>query len=362
MPPDPPPVHVPLMKTGTLATRLDSLEQTGRLIDAIELASMVNRTRPDPALEARLVTLRYRTARATRTHTPTEGWPPSEPDRFPHAETLPEVAPSELSAGSMRAAIQHHGALVVRRLIEPERARSLAEGVEHALEAYDQRAGAATDMRHGDGPDDGWFIPLELPAHEAAELPRDWLRSQGSILTADSPRMLFSLLELYQEVGLMERVREHLGERPFLSATKCTLRRTIPPGADQGWHQDGRFLRRDGPVRTVNVWLALSSCGAGTDAPGMEILPRRLPGILATGTDGADRDWVVGSGVVEREVEATGTPVIHPRFDPGDAIIFDDVLLHRTAPGEGMSAPRHAIETWFFAPSTFPASYPPLLV
>ena len=61
------------------------------------------------------------------------------------------------------------------------------------------------------------------------------------------------------------------GERPALSANKCTLRR-VPVDTNTNWHQDGAFLGAD--VRTVNLWLALSDCG--DDSPGLEIVPRRL--------------------------------------------------------------------------------------
>jgi ectoine hydroxylase-related dioxygenase (phytanoyl-CoA dioxygenase family) len=53
--------------------------------------------------------------------------------------------------------------------------------------------------------------------------------------------------------------------------------------------------------------------------------------------------------------------VLRPEFAPGDALLFDHLLLHRTAAGEEMTRERYAIETWFFAPSLYPGGQIPLV-
>ena len=45
----------------------------------------------------------------------------------------------------------------------------------------------------------------------------------------------------------------------------------------------------------------------------------------------------------------------------GRALLFDDVFLHRTAVAPGLTTDRYAIESWFFAPSTYPADQIPLV-
>ena len=150
------------------------------------------------------------------------------------------------------------------------------------------------------------------------------MTNSGGLLTADSPRMLFRLLETLEAAGLRDVVHEYLGERPALSANKCTVRR-VPVDTNAGWHQDGAFL---GPgIRALNVWLALSRCGR--DAPGLDLLPRRLDHIVETGTQGAYFDWAVGPDLVA--ALAQETPIVRPEFEAGDALIFDDLFLHRTA-------------------------------
>ncbi len=141
---------------------------------------------------------------------------------------------------------------------------------------------------------------------------------------------------------------------PRSSANKCTLRR-VPVDTATNWHQDGAFLGAD--VRTLNLWLVLSDCGA--DSPGLEIVPRRFDEVLETGTDGAMFDWSVSPTLVDELAEAT--PVLRPQFRAGDALLFDHLFLHRTAAGPGMTRERYAMETWFFAPSGYPDGQIPLV-
>jgi hypothetical protein len=109
----------------------------------------------------------------------------------------------------------------------------------------------------------------------------------------------------------------------------------------------------------VNVWLALSECGV--EAPGLDIVARRLPYVMQTGSHGASLDWTVGGGVVAM-LEGGGAPVVTPVFQPGDAMLFDHLMLHRTSAPPGAKKPRWAIESWFFAPSAFPMDQGPFVV
>jgi hypothetical protein len=150
-------------------------------------------------------------------------------------------------------------------------------------------------------------------------------------------------------------ITAYLGERPVLSVNKCTLRRVGTEPGNANWHQDGAFLG-DG-IRSLNVWMSLSHCGV--DAPGLDVVPRRFDEVLETGTEGAIFPWTVGPGVVERV--SAESPVCRPTFEPGDVLLFDDFFLHRTAAEPTMPRQRHAIETWFFAPSAYPDGQIPLV-
>jgi hypothetical protein len=190
------------------------------------------------------------------------------------------------------------------------------------------------------------------PPFEITPEDRAWIRNSGGIWAADSPRLMFDMLELFDRVGLRRLIAGYLGERPALSLNKCTLRK-VSPDAGTSWHQDGAFL---GDVRALNVWLALSRCGE--DAPGLDLVPRRLDEIVPTGTDGALFGWSVSPAVAQEA--ARGLEILRPTFEPGDALLFDDLFLHRTAADREMPNPRYAIESWFFGPSAFPGEYAPL--
>ena len=52
--------------------------------------------------------------------------------------------------------------------------------------------------------------------------------------------------------------------------------------------------------------------------------------------------------------------ILRPIFEAGDAILFDDMNLHRTAVAPEMTHERYAIESWFFAPSHYPDAQIPV--
>jgi hypothetical protein len=103
------------------------------------------------------------------------------------------------------------------------------------------------------------------------------------------------------------------------------------------------------------VWLALSDCGI--DAPALDFVARRMEEIVPTGVDGAIFNWSVSETIVEKY--RYGAPIVRPVFAPGDAILFDQMNLHSTGVSPGMTKNRLAIESWFFAPSTYPMKETP---
>jgi hypothetical protein len=140
-----------------------------------------------------------------------------------------------------------------------------------------------------------------------------------------------------------------------LSAQKCTLRK-VEPELPGHWHQDGKFL---GQVRALNVWLSLSRCG--DQAPGLDVVPRRIDRLLASGAEAGTMFPIHIPD--ELVVEAAGDAgILRPIFEPGDALLFDELFVHETGSDPDMPNPRYAIESWFFGPSAFPGDYAPLAV
>ena len=92
--------------------------------------------------------------------------------------------------------------------------------------------------------------------------------------------------------------------------------------------------------------MALTPCG--DDAPSLDVVGRRLEYIVPTG--GASVPYAVS--IESAEAVADGA-IVHPFFEPGDALIFDHMCLHRTGWKKGMTNGRYTIETWLMAPSTY---------
>jgi hypothetical protein len=328
-----------------------TLVADGRPVDAIRLLTEANRVARSDALEKLLVEMRHESF-ATLDRRP----PVPVPDKIVADPTydargaLPELRPADLTVATLREGLSRHGCVLVRGLVPPERVDALVAGIDRALDACDASLAGADEAETMP-----WFAPFRpTGGNYRVGGRRNWVRASGGVWTADSPRMLFELMEVVDETGVGDLIAAHLGERPALSANKCTLRR-VPIDTNTDWHQDGAFLGEG--ARTIDLWLSLSHCGR--DAPGLDIVPRRIDHVVQTGTEGAFFDWSVSPAVVDDV--AGETPVIRPEFAPGDALLFDHLLLHRTAAGPEMTRERYAIETWFFAPSAYPDGQIPLV-
>jgi len=330
---------------------VERLAAQGKFGEAIELLTGLNRRNPTIHAERRLVNLRHEGFYAIEHDEPLETWPPEVEDLFPVCDGIPDINADELSVQALRSGILGHGSIIVRGLLDPDRCARLCESIPHALAAYD-----ALEQGIPGADENPWYWPLRpTTGVEINDDDRTWVRDGGGVLAVDSPRILFDLVDAVQSTRIPEVLTGHFGERPALSVKKTTLRE-VPPDTNTSWHQDGAFLGEG--IRTVNVWVALSACGV--DAASLDLVPRRLDHIVPTGVDGAVFDWSVSDQSAERA--ADGREIVRPIFEPGDAILFDEMNLHRTGAGPGLTKPRYAIEMWFFAPSTYPMAQIPFLL
>jgi hypothetical protein len=108
----------------------------------------------------------------------------------------------------------------------------------------------------------------------------------------------------------------------------------------------------------MNVWTALTPCGGDRPTSGLEIIPKRMAEVLPSDS-GIVRHSVARTVIDETIAE---TPPVRPEFEPGDGIVFDERLLHRTYLHENMTDDRYALECWLFAPSHPSPEYLPFLV
>ena len=337
--------------TATIERPVQDAEFDGtreELFAEIERLTQENAVAPSRSAERRLVTLRHLAGMRLVDEAPGE---PEfvQPDAggLPPAEPLPEIAAADLTAGLIRAGILRDGCLLVRGLVPREQALDLASGIDRAFSERER----ADD---GGNPADGYYEEFQPHSRYGPVVGRGWIEQGGGVLAADAPLLDFQMIEMFRAAGLSELVSAYLGEPALISVHKTTLRKADPsvPGA---WHQDGYFM---GPVRSLNLWLSLSRCG--DESPGLDLLPRRLDYYVATNTEEAALDYTISQS--KAEAAAEGTPILRPIFEPGDAILFDEMFLHQTGSDPSMKKPRFAVENWFFGGSAFPTEYAPIAI
>jgi hypothetical protein len=321
---------------------------TEELRAEIERLAQANREAPDREAERRLLRLRHLAGMRLLDESAVEPeFPAPDSERLPQADGLPEIPWADVTPELLRAGILRDGCLLVRGLVDRAAALGFAGRIDRLFEERER-------LDTGAEPEPGYYEEFRPHPRFEDVVARRWIRDGGGVLAADSPLLSFEMHELFRDAGLARLVAGYLGEPALISVHKTTLRKADPsvPGA---WHQDGSFM---GEVRSLNLWLSLSRCG--DVAPGLDLVPRRLEHLVVTQTDEAMLPIQVSQRNAE---EAAGeVPIIRPTFEPGDALFFDELFLHKTASDPAMPNPRFAIENWFFGPSSFPADYAPVAV
>ena len=152
--------------------------------------------------------------------------------------------------------------------------------------------------------------------------------------------------------------RSLLGDQLACAVDQCWVRRQYAPArrpaghATHAWHQDGAlghdFLRpgvpaADALLEMVTCWIALTPCGR--DAPGLE-LERGGVGRLLT---------LPSLGQTAARLDQDAGAAWRPELEPGDALLFDGGVVHRTDARPEMSRDRTSVELRFFAAADRPA-------
>lgn len=136
-------------------------------------------------------------------------------------------------------------------------------------------------------------------------------------------------------------LRQFFGSALFLIEKNSLPRRQHPfwPERQVPFHQDAEFL---GGRPALNFWIPLDPCGR--NAPGLELwlvpqsrvwfeLNPDLPTPLYQ-----QRDFSTLRAQASRE------QFWRPELEPGDLLVFDSFLLHRTWLNESMFEPRYSLE------------------
>jgi hypothetical protein len=326
----------------------------GDVADLTELTELTARLIDDPddeAAERALPMARLRAATALGAVPAREPWPPVVDDPFPDIRgRLPEIGPSDLSADVVAGGILHHGAVIVRGMLSAPDVERFQQGIEQAFAAR-EAANEAADA--GGQPDPSpWFTPFRPGRNTAGQRGKPHL-----VRLVDSPRVLRDVLATYGRLGLFDAISEYLGEPTVITANKSVLRWLETPRIlPTDFHQDGRFM--GGEARSVNVWVTLTGCHG--DVPALDVVPRREAGIHPTGQGDSGFDWTLSAAEVVALAGDHG--ITRLDLEPGDGVLFDHLLVHRTGYEPTMRLPRLAIELWCFAPSHTPEQYQQLLV
>jgi hypothetical protein len=324
---------------------VSDLVDAGRYLDAVDALTARNRETRDAATESLLASLRRDAFIEFEDLGEPEAEPADPPDPFPGVTGLPEIARSDLTAELLTGALQHHGVLMVRGLLDVPVAERLGVEVNRAFDAQ-QRWREGTPVSETTPT----FVPLDnherYPLRPKAALGRQWERYRR-VLAVDAPHLLFELFDEWQAVGLDRVLREYFGSRPVLGENKFCVRR-IPyrdsPFGDS-WHQEASVFDVDQYLRAVNLWMALSPCGER--APAIEFLPAPIGEVVTT-----EHAYSVSeASAIEA---ARGRTAASPVFEPGDGVLFNELTFHRTNQREDMDEIRLNVEAWFFAPWSHP--------
>ncbi len=320
----------------------------------------LNQLQPDAEIEEHLVDLRCDPANSgfgkdELGGEPIEPWPRRLDDPFPEVrDRPPEIPVEQLTMEVLGGAILHHGSLLVRGLLSRDRAEQLRATIDRAF------AGREAHVRGAPSEETTpWYLPCaqwDAVEPAAANGVRKYNDSCKAVHVADSPRALFQIIEGLTSTNVIAAINEYLGEEALLSIRKTMLRR-VPPDAKPAFHQDGTFMGLT--TRAVDIWVALTDCGDGTDAPGLAIVPRRLH--TSVRPNAAQPEWPLSDE--ELAVASAGTRVSRPTCAPGDALLFDELCLHANGGDQPeLTRHRYALEAWMFAPSSMPGAYLPIVV
>lgn len=283
-------------------------------------------------------------------------WPRPVPDHFPNETGLVELAGDDVTAELVASAVQHHGCLLVRDLIDEATSADIVSDIDAAFDAQDVWQAQVLQDPYAPRPDMApWFVPF-APEPDMGVAHLDVgraIKEYARVVAVDSPPAMFDVLEAYEAVGLRHLLTDYFDTPPMLSIKKFSLRK-LQPKVAIGWHQETHVFDR-APVRALNVWVSL--CDIDDRTPGLEVVPCRVGYVTPDG----DGSAVYQLPDTAFEAAIDGTAPVRPRFGPGDALLFDDHALHRTQVDGSMTKVRYSIESWFFSPVEYPADVGPIV-
>jgi hypothetical protein len=315
----------------------------------IEQRTAVARKTGSAEAEAEVLRARYALGRRLLDGPRERGRPPLPSldlaDPFPQvAAAVPEIDAAALDADLLRGALLHHGCLVVRGFFADDDVRRLRHDIDVIAERFDRWMESSQQETTP-----SWFEPFDPPGAELPLSHRGWSGALGCYYAGDSPRSMLHLIDAFDAAGLPQLLADYLGEPALIALEKTALRR-VPNSVPSAWHQDGMRFGVD--TGLVNVWVALCECG--TKAPTVGVIPRRAREILPL-HEGSLVEWEIDPDALR---DFTGDlPRVELEMQPGDAVIFDEMLVHGTVARLDMPDRRYGADAWFFSVSGFPEDF-----
>ena len=326
----------------------------GQRLAPIDVLSAANRSERSLDVDRQLVRLRHDAFAELQERSDPVPWPPEIDDPFAGEDGLVEVDAHELSSEVIGGSILHHGCVLVRELLPRAVAARLVEETDHAFEAQRcWRLSVESGLSESEttGPWFEAFVPSEGCGIDPLHLPMTRMNPEYyRVLLADSPPAMFDVLAAFEDAGMRRLLTAYLGQRPVMAVSRSVLRRFPHKPQTLGRHQDAAVFGR--PVPSLNCWVALTECGH--DAPGLEVLPVRVGNLVG---NPADRRLSRAELVADQRPGKSVTPI----FGPGDALLFDDLHVHRTSMTDSMTKLRYSIESWFFTARDFPSNNAPMV-
>ena len=264
--------------------------------------------------------------------------PEGDATAFGHVRGLPEVHVDELTPQVIADALAARSGLIVRELLPDEAVQALREDL-----AFMRVMKAVIARSRAEG-------TLDTTAMLAS-----WREDLGSLKMSAST--LRKLVGFYEASGVTDVVSRYLGARAVGIAARTEVRRNEREGGLQ-WHQDAAFL--GGRVQALDIWTALTP--VGDRCPSVDVLPLRLDHLVGIEEPEAmlsesllPLTYLDDDHRAVDELTTRATPYTAV-LAPGDAVLLDEMTLHRTGVAPWTLPYREVAVTWFFAPSRFPVA------
>jgi hypothetical protein len=330
------------------------LARAHAVLDEVGELSAQARLSSDPTIEATVVHKRYELGRELLSTWGSEGHGPAAhakadvDDPFPLVVGPPEIDLSELDVDILRGAIAHHGCLIVKRFFPTATMQQLRDGIDRMATGFDRwMASKQSEVTPS------WFVPFEAVDAVLPLALRNMCGPLGTFYAGDAPHLFLDLIDAFDAAGLPQLLVDYMREPVLLALEKTSVRR-VPSTVPNAWHQDGN--RFSAGMGVVNVWVALCHCGI--DAPTIAVLPQRVHEILPLDGDSLV-PWEIRADALANA--ANGVEPVELVLEPGDAVLFDEMLPHTTLTRDDMTKPRYCADAWFWPSSAFPTElYKPL--